>query len=458
MWQAGCILWGAFMSRVLLINPNWTGISGQQQIQFKRLWQPLCLANSAAMLEKAGHFVRLVDNNVERIPPKALGRQAQGFDAVFITSTPYDRWQCPALDIGFFIDSTAFLPKERLYIMGAHVTERPLALLGATGARAAILGEPEQTIVDIVENDIPQSGPFAPINGCAWAEEGLLNKAPQRPWITNLDGMPCPAFHLLPMSRYHYFPVMGKRFALLEASRGCPVGCTFCYLGMYGKKVRRKSPERFLDEVAFVARRFGVKNFYFMDLEFCLSRRFVEAFCLGLINQRIKANWTCQTRVTDIDLPLARLMRQAGCSLIHFGVESGDEKILAATKKGISIQGAADAVSACRRAGIRTALFFNFGFPSETKRQMQKTLELALLLNPTFASFHLVVPFPGTPLAEQTDSNPEAFPPALYPQYNAACHSLPALTTMLKKAYLKFYLRPEWVLAFLKDGFKSRGA
>ncbi|MDI6795970.1 MAG: radical SAM protein [Desulfatibacillaceae bacterium] len=443
------------MSRVLLINPNWTGISSQQQIQFKRLWQPLCLANSAAMLEKAGHFVRLADNNVLRLSPLALGSLAKGFDAVFITSTPYDRWQCPALDIGFFIDSTAFLPKKRLYIMGAHVTERPLALLEATGARAAILGEPEQTISAIVEQDIPQDRPFAPIEGCAWVEEGLLQKAPQRPWMENLDEMPYPAFHLLPMSRYHYFPAMGHNFALLEASRGCPVGCTFCYLGMYGPKVRRKEPMRFLDEVDFVARRFGVKNFYFMDLEFCLSRRFVEAFCLGMIKRRIKANWTCQTRVTDMDLPLARLMRCAGCSLIHFGVESGDEKVLAATKKGISRQSASDAVRACRRAGIRTALFFNFGFPNETKGQMETTLQFACELNPTFASFHLVVPFPGTALAEQTGTDPKAFPPGLYPQYNFACHGLPALKAMLNKAYLKFYLRPQWAFAFLSDSHKA---
>ena len=129
---------------ILLINPDWTGIRRQKQPQFKRIWQPLDLAIAAAMLEQEGYSVRILDNNIEHLSPQAIGRQADPCQKVFVTSTPYDRWQCPALDIGFFFRTIERIPRERLYIMGAHVTERPEAVLRQSRARLAILGEPEQ--------------------------------------------------------------------------------------------------------------------------------------------------------------------------------------------------------------------------------------------------------------------------------------------------------------------------
>ena len=126
---------------ILLINPHWQGIKRQMQPQFKRLWQPLDLALAAALLEKNGFTVQILDNNVDRLSPAAVGRLAEGSEKIFITSTPYDRWQCPSLDIQFFFDTARHIPQNRLYIMGAHVTERPEAILRQSGARAAILGE-----------------------------------------------------------------------------------------------------------------------------------------------------------------------------------------------------------------------------------------------------------------------------------------------------------------------------
>jgi len=99
-------------------------------------------------------------------------------------------------------------------------------------------------------------------------------------------------------------------------------------------------------------------------------------------------------------------------------------------------------------AGIRTALFLNFGFPGETRGEMESTIRLAVRLNPTYASFHLIIPFPGTRLAKQIGIDPEAFPPHLYPQYNYVHHEYKTLKNMLRKAYLKFYLRPSYLIRF----------
>ncbi len=433
---------------ILLINPDWTGIRRQKQPQFKRIWQPLDLATAAAMLEEDGFSVQILDNNIEHLSPQAIGQRAAGCDKVFVTSTPYDRWQCPSLDIAFFFRTIEAIPPKRLYIMGAHVTERPEAILERSRARLAILGEPEQTILELARLDTsPEIPPDIP--GIAYFKGGRFIRSSPRGFIENLDQLPYPAYHLLDMDRY-YYEFLGRDFAIMEGSRGCPHRCSFCYLGMYGNRFRQKSPGRLVNEVAYVRERFHVRNIYFMDLEFALNRGFVRSFCEALIRQGLKIRWCCQTRVTDVDRDLLKWMKQAGCRLIHFGVEAGSPRILSRTGKGITVSDCVQAISMAHENGIRTALFMNFGFPEETRADMEATIKLAIRLNPTYAAFHLIVPFPGTRLAREIHLDPEAFPAHLYPHYNYVHHDLKTLKSMLRRAYLRFYLRPSYLIRSIK--------
>ena len=434
------------MTSVLLINPDWRGIGRQKQPQYKRIWQPLDLAIAAALLEQDGFSVQILDNNIRRLSSEAIGKLSTGFDKVFVTSTPYDRWQCPSLDISFFFNTIRYIPRSRLYLMGAHVTERPAAILLKSKARAAILSEPEQTILEIARRDL-SSEISRDIPGIAYIKGGRFIRSAPRGYIDDLNQLPYPAYHLLNMDRY-YYEFMGRDFTIMEGSRGCPHECSFCYLGMYGTRFRQKRIERLVDEVAYVKDRFHIKNIYFMDLEFLLNRAFIISFCKRLINHNMDIHWCCQTRVTDLDKDLLRWMKKAGCSLIHLGVEAGADRILSQTGKKIRVSDCVSAVSMTHEAGIRTALFLNFGFPGETKDDMESTIKLAIRLNPTYASFHLIIPFPGTRLAKQIGIDPEAFPTHLYPQYNYVHHDHKTLKNMLRKAYLKFYLRPSYLIRF----------
>jgi len=429
--------------KILLVNPNWTGIRRQKQFQFKRFWQPLDLAISAALLEREGFSVQILDNNISRLSPLEIGSLSKGFDKIFVTSSPYDRWQCPSLNIDFFFDTIRYIPKNRLYIMGVHGTERTEEVLKQSGARAVILHEPEQTILEISQQDVSCEMP-SNIPGIAYLEKGRFVRSPFREYLKDIDQFPYPAFHLLPMDKYFY-EFMGGNFIILESSRGCPYKCSFCYLGMFGNRYRQKSLTRMMDEIKYVKKRFKIKNIYFMDLEFGLNRDYLIAFCSALIQESLDIRWCCQTRVTDLNRDALRWMKKSGCSLIHFGVEAGNESILQKTGKNISVSDCITTVKMAREEGIRTALFMNFGFPGETKEEMESTIDLSIQLNPTYAAFHLIVPFPGTDLAREINLDPEGFPVNEYPHYNFSGHDLKTLKSMLRKAYFRFYFRPSYL-------------
>jgi radical SAM superfamily enzyme YgiQ (UPF0313 family) len=228
---------------------------------------------------------------------------------------------------------------------------------------------------------------------------------------------------------------------------------------MFGDSYRQKGVDRLVEEIAYVAGRFRVKNIYFMDLEFGLDRDYVRSFCKSLIRENIDINWCCQTRVTDVDRSVLKWMKKAGCTLIHFGIESGSDRLLGKSGKGIRVADCLSALPLVHEAGIRSALFMNFGYPGETLEEMQATIDLAVRLNPTYAAFHLIVPFPGTRLAEDTGIDPEAFPINAYPHYNFVDHDLKTLRRVLYKAYLRFYLRPRFLLGILRNqtGGETRG-
>jgi MoaA/NifB/PqqE/SkfB family radical SAM enzyme len=435
------------IQRVLLVNPHWSSLRRQGQGQFRRAWPPLDLALAAQMLEDAGIEAVILDNNVEHRTPEDIGELATGFDLVFATSSPYDRWQCPALDITFVSDTIRDIPRDRLVIMGAHVSERVDVLLRSTLARAAIVHEPEQTILDVCRHGLRAGAP-----GLAMLEGDTVLHGPE-PAPLDLEATPFPALRKLPLDRY-YYELMGRDFAIMEASRGCPFRCTFCYLGMYGKRFRQKSVDRFLAEIRWTVCEAGVRNIYFMDLEFALNRRFVVELCNRILAGNLRFNWCCQTRVSDVDDELVALMKRAGCSLIHFGIESGSDRILQETAKRISVADAERAIAITNRHGVRSAVFMNIGFRGETAEDVQATRELAVRLAPSFASFHIVIPFPGTPLGR--DVSLADLAPEQYPQSLAASEEeFARLKRELRRCYARFYLRPAQLRRMWREGNRS---
>jgi radical SAM superfamily enzyme YgiQ (UPF0313 family) len=182
----------------------------------------------------------------------------------------------------------------------------------------------------------------------------------------------------------------------------------------------------------------GVRRAYFMDVEFTAQRDRVLALCQRLEAEGTPLEWCCQTRVDQVDAVLLAAMRRAGCTLVHFGVEAGSQRVLDSVGKGITRAQAEQALAWCREAGLRTACFFLAGLPSQSQAEMDETLRFAKHLDPTYASFHVAVPYPGTSLhAALTEPPLDRFPTHLADE-----HDLAELEAWVRRAFMSYYLRP----------------
>ncbi len=435
--------------KVLLVNPYQVDLVQKKGRIYTRVWTPLDLAYSAAVLERAGIQAAVLDANALRLSPGEVARAARSYDKVFITSTSLDRWQCPHLDLLPFFRTVEALRQAapEVYVMGSHGTVKPAEMLAETRAAAVLRGEPENTVLEICS-----SQSLRDVRGITFHDGAqIVHNPDQKP--VKMEDLPLPAFHLLPMERYHY-ELLGHNFSLFEMSRGCASDCSFCLLKTYGAGVRKKSVGRLAAEVEHGIRNYGIRSAYFMDLEFTVLRKQVIEFCQHLIKQNYDFSWCCQTRLDLVDDELLSLMKRAGCRLIHTGVEAGSEQILKIVDKGITLRQIEEGTAKIHKAGIETACFFIMGFPESDAAEMRNIVRLAKKLSPTYALFHVAAPYPGTRLYEQVRNDPNVrfSDGSLFPEAIEGRFTLPQLKSMTRSAYLQYYLRPSYVGARLARG------
>jgi anaerobic magnesium-protoporphyrin IX monomethyl ester cyclase len=334
-----------------------------------------------------------------------------------------------------------------VYAMGSHGTVKPAEILALTRATAVVRGEPENTVLELA-----RTSALSAVNGISYVDGGtVVHRPDQKP--VRMDDLPLPAFDLLPMDKYHY-EVLGDRFTLFEMSRGCASNCTFCLLKTYGTGVRKKSVQALIREIEFAVREHGVRTAYFIDLEFTVLRKQVLELCRYLVEANLGLEWCCQTRLDLVDGELLSWMRRDGCRLIHTGVEAGSDRMLELVDKGITLDGIRRGIAAIKDAGIETACFFMIGFPESTEADMEDIVQLAMELEPTYPLFHVTAPYPGTRLHAQVLADPSLrfSDDSLFPEAIEARFTLPELKAMTRRAYLRYYTRPRYVMNRLRKG------
>ncbi|MDI6814528.1 MAG: radical SAM protein [Dehalococcoidales bacterium] len=291
----------------------------------------------------------------------------------------------------------------------------------------------------------------------------MVKSTPMRPLIADLDSLPFPAYHLLPLHRYKPHPPHGRRlpFMAMLTSRGCPYNCTFCSKPIFGRKFRSQSPQRIASEVEYLEGKFKIKEIAFYDDIFTLDKKRIAELAEEFNKRGLSIPWTCETRVDLVTEELLKEMKQAGCYMIAYGIESGNQTILNSLRKKITIEQVKETVKATRDVGIQSIGYFMLGSPGETPLTIRQTIDFANYLPLDFAQFSVTIPFPGTDLynlyLEQGSGN-ENWDNFIYanlssvsaPVFETASLSKDDLQKRNIKAYKEFYLRFSYIWERLK--------
>ena len=308
---------------------------------------------------------------------------------------------------------------------GTHVTPMPRETMRSFPALdLAFIGEPELTLrelVDLYEGRQPQDErilklfrdtdkSWEPIivdgspkehlpqvKGLVWRKGDEIVINPSRPFIPDLDDLPLPLHHLLPLDDYR-IPMVKGPYAFVVASRGCTAGCKYCIKHVsYQYSIRLRSPENIMEELREL-KRLGIHNVHMYTDLFTVSREQVMGLCDLIIQEGLDIKWTCNSRVDYVDEEMLQRMAQAGNWLISWGIESGSKEVLKRARKGYRIEQAPQALRWAKKAGIMNWGYFIIGLPGETEETIRQTIDLSKKLPLDIALFHIAAPYPGTPL------------------------------------------------------------
>ncbi len=415
---------------ILLVNPPtpdgaiW--IRSQHRVgrrsRENMIWPQVSLAQMAALLQPT-YSLRIVDANAERM-------NWPTFEAILRRERPryyVTQLTGPTLQNDMY---GAFLAKANgatTIAFGTHITPMPAETMRPFPALDfGLRGEPDLTLCDLIDHleghqfqrppaletlfrkHDPAYRPFeprtlddgrpdlSPMRGLIWRRGGDIVVNPDRPFLADLDDLPVPLYHLLPLDRYR-MPLFKGPFIFVVTSRGCPAGCTFCIKHVsYGRSLRMRSPAKLLEEL-IVLDKLGVHNIHMYADLFTVNRDQVVGLCRGILAAGLKIKWTCNSRVDFVDEEMLQLMARAGCFMISWGIESGSREILAHAHKGVDPDRARQALLLSRKAGIKNWAYFIIGLPGETEETIRQTMAFSKSLPIDIALFHIAAPHPGTP-------------------------------------------------------------
>ena len=277
---------------------------------------------------------------------------------------------------------------------GVHPTTLTEETVKNENVDIIVRGEGEYTFLELAKS-LSVEGKLSDVHGITYKEDGKIVHNPNRPLIQNLDDLPYPARHLL-LEKEKYSP---DAFGSIYATRGCPYHCIFCASHrIWSRKVRRRTPENIVDEIKYVQKTFKTRNFRFEDDSFTYDKKFVDDVCDLLIEEKLDIEWVCQTRANLLTNEIAKKMKSAGCERTWIGAESGNDEILKKIKKSINIEQVKNAKEILNKNNIDFNAFFMFGFPWETKKEIDETISFMKELDPLFTNIAVATPLPGTEL------------------------------------------------------------
>ncbi|HME55419.1 MAG TPA: radical SAM protein [Candidatus Lokiarchaeia archaeon] len=371
---------------------------------------PIGLGYLAACLEQQGFTVTVLDLALRRLSNDDLIRFIKKRDPLMVGITALTSYYGNMkLLARLFKSKCQDIP---IVLGGVHVSSLPLESMKECLPDFLVIGEGEETIVELASALRLGKADYEKIAGIAFWKNGEIIITKERQLIENLDGLPLPAWNKINPNKYpklpHGFIMVHKEIAPILSSRGCPYSCSYCAsCRFWHQRIRFRSPVKVVDEIEFLYKKYGIREFSFWDDNLTLNRSHIQEICKEILKRHITALFSTPNgvRVDTLDEPMLRLMHQAGFYYLTFAVESGSIKVLHDNQKYTSLKKIAQTTIIAKKLGYEMNSFFIIGFENETAEDIKKTIKFAKALPYNMKTFFVLKPLPGSPLFERWSSS-----------------------------------------------------
>lgn len=381
-----------------------------KQWKKKQPYPPLGTIQAASTIRQKGFEVDLFDTNLISDPnliipkldtfqPEVLVLYDDGFN--YLTKMCLTNMRNAAFQMINLANERGI----KVVVSSSDSTDQYASYLDS-GAEVVLLGEADETLSELLYNWKEEES-HESIKGIAFKQSDKVISNGRRAVLKDLDQLPMPAWDLINIEPYRQIWLEGNGYFSLNlaTTRGCPFKCNWCAKPIYGNRYNSRSPHHVVNEIEYLIQNFKPDHFWMCDDIFGLKPGWVQEFDVLLKEKSLQIKYTIQSRV---DLLLKEdtidALASSGAHEIWVGAESGSQKVLDAMDKGTDVQDIYDATRMLKSKGIRIAFFLQFGYPEETKEDIQKTVNMVTELMPDNIGVSVSYPLPGTPFYDRVKS------------------------------------------------------
>ena len=364
-------------------------------------WFPQGLAYIAAVLDREGYEIEVYNQDFHHYPDEHLTEylNKNHFDVVCVSIIAGYYQYRKLLTISTAINSSKNRP---LYIIGGHgPSPEPDYFLRKTNADIAVIGEGEDTVVELIQA-IANKSALSKVHGIAYMDGDKTIVTPRRKLIVDIDTIPFPAYNRFPIEYYRLIRMphcSNQDFVMpILSGRGCTFTCNFCY--RLDEGFRGRSKESIIEEISFLKKEYGISYMAFSDELLMSSKARTVELCEAFIKADLGIKWDCNGRLNYAVPEVLDIMKRAGCVFINYGIEAMDDQILKNMKKGLRTDQVIKGIKATLSAGISPGYNVIFGNIGESKNTLNKGVEFLLEYDDgsQMRTIRPVTPYPGSPL------------------------------------------------------------
>lgn len=411
----------------------------------------------SSVLKKENYGIFLKDYAGEKLSFNDFANdfKRENPDVVVISATTGSIYE----DINFANEIKSLKNDIVIILKGAlffNPPEKLLDQLNLSNIDYLIGGEVEFIIKNLLNSHFYNKENLEKIEGITYLKNGqrITNKVIR--FEEDLDKLPFPDRTIMNNKLYKN-PLTNKPMATISASRGCSAHCIYCLSPIIsGTKVRYRSPQSVVDEMVECVEKHGITDFFFKSDTFTINKDWVLNLCDLIINSKLsgKINWVANSRANTIDDEILSKMKQAGCSVIAIGLESGSEDSLLKMKKGTTVEINKKAVELIKKHGIKTFGFYLIGFPWEDNEHLEETKKFIFKADTDFIEIHLLVPYAGCELQKMINNkNVHILGEDACKYHSNGTDYLTSkeLEAFKRSVTLRYYLRPKYITKKLLD-------